>query len=75
VSFRVVVQPRAELDLLDVARFLLDRSKSSTIALRWLRGIRAKINTLKTSPYRCPVDPDSAAYGHEVRVLLYGQTS
>ena len=36
-------------------------------------GIRAKINTLKTSPHRCPVDPDSAAYGTEVRVLLYGK--
>jgi plasmid stabilization system protein ParE len=73
VNFRVVVQPRAEQDLLDVADFLLDRSKSSTIALRWLRGIRAKINRLKTSPHRCPVDPDSAAYGTEVRVLLYGK--
>lgn len=73
MSFRVVVQPRAEQDLLDAASFLLDRSKSSTIALRWLRGIRGKINTLKTSPHRCPVDPDSAAYGSEVRVLLYGK--
>jgi plasmid stabilization system protein ParE len=62
VSFRVLVQPRAERELLDAARFLLDRSKSSTVARRWLRGIRAKINTLKTSPHRCPVDPESAPW-------------
>ena len=73
MSFRVIIQPRAEQDLLDAAQFLLDRSKSSPVALRWLRGIRAKINTLKTSPHRCPVDPDSAVYGQEVRVLLYGK--
>ena len=73
MSFRVLIQPRAEQDLLAAAGFLLDRSKSSTVARRWLRGIRAKINTLKTSPHRCPVDPDSAAYGTEVRVLLYGK--
>ena len=73
MSFRVILQPRAEQDLDDTARFLLDRSKSRAVALRWLRGIRSKINTLKASPHRCPVDPDSAAYGQEIRVLLYGK--
>jgi hypothetical protein len=38
-----------------------------------MRGIRAKVATLKTTPQRCPVDPDSEAYGEEVRVLLYGK--
>ena len=73
MSFGIIFQPRAEQDLKDAALFLLDRTRSSTIALRWLRGIRSKINTLKTSPHRCPVDPDSAAYGQEVRVLIYGK--
>jgi plasmid stabilization system protein ParE len=73
VKFAIVFQPRAEQDLENAAQFLLDRTKSSTIALRWLRGIRLKINTLKTGPHRCPVDPDSAAYGQEVRVLIHGK--
>jgi hypothetical protein len=28
---------------------------------------------LKTSPQRCPIDPDSEVYGEQVRVLLYGK--
>ena len=31
-----------------------------------------RISTLKANPQRCPVDPDSEAYGEEVRVLLHG---
>ncbi len=36
-------------------------------------NLRAKIATLKTSPQRCPVDPDSEVYGEEVRLLLSGK--
>ena len=28
---------------------------------------------MKTNPQRCPVDPDSDAYGEKVHVLLYGK--
>ncbi len=73
MSYRIVIQPQAEQDLKNATRFLLYRSRSSTVAMRWLRGIRSKINTLKTTPHRCPIDPDSAVYGQEVRVLLYGK--
>lgn len=51
----------------------MDQSASPAKALRWARGVRAKIATLKDYPKRCPVDPDSAAYGEAVRVLLYGK--
>jgi hypothetical protein len=30
-----------------------------------VRGIRARIETLKSNPKRCPVDPDSYAFGDE----------
>jgi hypothetical protein len=33
----------------------------------------SRIDTLRTNPTRCPVDTDSAAYGEEVRMLLYGK--
>jgi hypothetical protein len=29
--------------------------------------------TLNANPKRCPIDPDSAAYGEEVRLLLHGK--
>jgi plasmid stabilization system protein ParE len=50
-------------------------SASSRVALRWVRGLRAKIATLKAVPHRCPTDPDSEFYGEDVRVLLYGKRS
>ena len=60
-------------DIRAAARYLLEASKSRATALRWARGVRARIQTLRANPGRCPVDPDSEAYGREVRVLLYGR--
>jgi plasmid stabilization system protein ParE len=73
MTHRVVIQPRAERDLREAVRWILERSKSPATAARWVRGIRARIATLASHPGRCPVDPDSAAYGADVRVLLYGK--
>jgi plasmid stabilization system protein ParE len=73
MMFRVVIQPGAERDIWVAAQWIEDQSKSSAKALRWVRGIRAKVKTLKANPKRCPVDPDSDAYGEEVRLLLYGK--
>ena len=38
-----------------------------------IRDIRARIETLKSNPKRCPVDPDFDAFGEEVQVPLYGK--
>ncbi|MGO9443149.1 MAG: type II toxin-antitoxin system RelE/ParE family toxin [Thiobacillaceae bacterium] len=73
MTFRVVIQPGAERDIWAAAQWIEDQSKSPAKALRWVRGIRAKVETLKANPKRCPVDPDSEAYGEEVRLLLYGK--
>ena len=73
MSFRVIIQPPAEQDIGNAAHWLLQQSRSPAIAMRWARGIRAKIDTLKVNPFRCPIDPDSDAYGAEVRVLLFGR--
>src|SRR5689334_22188779 len=75
MTYRVIVQPRAERDIRTATLEILARSKSSRTALRRASGIRARIATLKTTPQRCAVDPDSEAYGEEVRVLLYGKRS
>ncbi|WP_435020460.1 type II toxin-antitoxin system RelE/ParE family toxin [Tundrisphaera sp. TA3] len=72
MTYRVILQPQAERDIRDAARWILDHSKSSAPALRWVRSIRSRIDTLKSTPFRCPVDPDSEDYGTEVRVLLHG---
>ncbi len=72
MTYRVILQPGAEREIRDQARWIVGRSKSPAAALRWVRSIRARIDTLRSAPLRCPVDPDSDAYGEEVRVLLFG---
>jgi plasmid stabilization system protein ParE len=73
MTYRVVIQPRAERDIRTAALGILGRSGSRATALRWARNLHAKIAGLTTTPRRCPVDPDSDVYGEEVRVLLYGK--
>jgi plasmid stabilization system protein ParE len=72
MTFSVIIQPRAEHDIEVAAGWILDESGSSAVALRWVRGIRASIAKLKSSPFRCPVAPDSDDYNEEVRLLLHG---
>jgi plasmid stabilization system protein ParE len=73
MTYRVIIQPRAEREIQTAARWLFTESKSRATTLRWVRMIRAKIETLKKNPRRCPVDQDSEVYGEEVRVLLVGK--
>ena len=73
MTYQVVIEPRAEREIQMAAHWILGQSRSRTTALRWARDLQAKIATLKTSPQRCPIDPDSEVYGEEVRVLLYGK--
>jgi hypothetical protein len=49
MSYRVMNQPRAERDIWAAPQWIEDRSKSAAKALRWVRGIRAKIDTLKAN--------------------------
>jgi plasmid stabilization system protein ParE len=72
MTFRVIIQPRAEHDIEVAAGWIFDESGSAAVALRWVRGIRASIAKLKVSPLRCPVAVDSDAYGEDVRMLLHG---
>jgi plasmid stabilization system protein ParE len=73
MTYRLVLQPRAEREIRAAVRWIEVQSKSPAKALRWARSLRAKIDTLKARPERCPIDPDSDAYGEEVRVLLHGR--
>jgi hypothetical protein len=43
VTYRVILQPWAERDIQVAAHWIRLESKSSAIALRWVRGIRTKI--------------------------------
>lgn len=73
MSYRVILQPRAERELLAAARWLEGQSQSTAKALRWVRSVRTKIESLRANPERCPIDPDSDVYGETVRVLIFGK--
>lgn len=73
MTYQVTLQPQAERDIEHQARWIVEQSHSALKALRWVRSIRRQIDTLKANPLRCPVDPDSDAYGEEVRMLLVGK--
>jgi plasmid stabilization system protein ParE len=73
MTYQVILQPEAERVIQQQARWLAEQSRSPATALRWVRSIRTKIATLKASPLRCPIDPDSVAYGEEARILLHGK--
>lgn len=70
MTHRVVVQPRAERDIVEAARSIRDRSRSPETALRWSRRLRATIDSLRMSLAHCPVDPDSVVYGRADSVEL-----
>ena len=75
MTFSVIIQPAAERSIRQQVEWIAAQSNSTATALRWARSLRAKIDTLKTIPLRCPIDPDADAYGEDVRVLLHGKRS
>lgn len=69
--FDVIFTPRAEAQL--IASYLYLRRQAPQAAANWLNRIQTAINTLDTTPERCPVSPDSERAGYEMRELLFGK--
>jgi hypothetical protein len=46
MTYRVMIQPRAEREIENAARRVFTESRSRATALRWVRTTRAKIETL-----------------------------
>ena len=69
-----MIQPRAERDILRGAPPPPRGVEVTDHGVALGPGIRAKIEKApRSNPERRPVDPDSEAYGREVRVLLHGR--
>jgi plasmid stabilization system protein ParE len=66
MTYRVIIQPRAARDVWAAAQWLEDQSRSAAKALRLVRGIRAKIETLKANPSRVRVTEGA---GRQRRVI------
>ena len=57
------------------ARLIYDRmaEHSPERAEKWFDGLIARIETLRTFPYRCPRVDESEKFGEDVRHLIYGK--
>lgn len=73
MTYAIVILPGASRDIATAAQWIEEQSASASKALKFVLDLRAKIETLRRFPAICPVDPDSDAYGEEVRVLLFGK--
>ena len=71
MAVRFEFSPRAEADLIAAYEQLAERSPA--YAERWRVGLFAKIQTLRSFPKLCPIAPESARWGGEVRELIYGK--
>ena len=71
MEYRFEISERALAD----ADRIFDRiaARSMTQATNWYQVLFREFETLTTFPSRCPVAPESVAYGHEVREGLYGK--
>jgi plasmid stabilization system protein ParE len=73
MEYRFEFAPRALRDADEAYCWILETSKSRTVADRWYRGLFRKIEMLKNSPHRCPIADESDAFDDEIRELLYGR--
>src|SRR4051812_31755525 len=71
MSYRIVLQPRAQADIEAAYQWLAERSPAS--ANRWYNGLVAAIDSLQEHPERCPLAPEADAFDREIRQLLYGK--
>ncbi len=67
----MLIMPTAEAELEAAYLWLLERNPDA--AVNWYNGALEAFCTLKTFPERCPLAPESPAFDHEIRQLLYGR--
>ena len=63
MAYRVKITEAAEEDLEAIGDYIANDLKNPMAALRMIRELRAKINTLKVQPKRHALDSDEALAG------------
>ena len=70
MNYQVITEPQAEAGIHEAFRWIAE--DSPTNAFRWEQGLEAAVDSLETFPERCPLAPESEAFGYEIRQLLFG---
>ena len=71
MSYTVVVQPPARLDIAAAHAYLHDRAPRA--ADLWLDKLEQAIASLTDMPRRCGIAPESKEFPEEIRQLLHGR--
>jgi plasmid stabilization system protein ParE len=71
MAYKLKVTRRALAEAYQTYEWLAKDSPAR--AARWLQGLFAKIDTLKTNPERCPLASDNSEFKEEIRELLVGK--
>ena len=71
MTFHVLLHPDAERELRAAHAWI--EAQSPAAAERWRQGLLTKVATLSRFPERCPLAPEAATLGENVRQLLYGR--
>jgi len=73
MAFEIKYSKEAEENLDAITAWLLYERRAGETALRWLQGLREKIDTLSEQPGRCILARESKSLPFELRQLLYGR--
>lgn len=71
MAYKIRLATRAKTDLETAFTYIEERAPEA--AARWYRLVMAEIASLSEMPARCPMAPEAAKLGIELRHLLYGQ--
>lgn len=71
MAYRVEIARRAEADLEELYRWVVERAPQR--GARWFNGLERAVLSLDQHPKRCPVAPESFDAEDPVRVLTYGR--
>ena len=72
MTYRVVILPSAEDDIVEAAASMSQQSSISSAA-DWVVSIQTAINTLSQLPFRCPLAPENESFREQIRQLLDGK--
>lgn len=71
MAFEIKYSKEAEDNLDAITAWLLYERLAGETALRWLQGLREKIDTLSEQPERCTLARESKSMPFELRQLFY----
>ncbi len=72
MSYQISIQPSAFQEIEDSYRWMCDNLNAET-ANQWYYKLEDAISSLQEFPYRCPLAPEAATIGREIRQLWVGK--